>query len=128
MKTVLLSGFAACVLLAGASTSEAGHRHFRGYGRGVRVVNTYNGYGYGAGYGTGYGFGQMNVPPGLYTAPPFQYRAGFGGPYGGYGYSQPVWHDTSHYDYHPGYYVPHGNHLDFVPGHYDFHQSGHYDP
>lgn len=37
------------------------------------------------------------------------------------------WHDTSHYDYHPGEYVRHGNHFDYNPGHYDWHSQGHYD-
>ncbi|MGD9856266.1 MAG: hypothetical protein AB7U20_15080 [Planctomycetaceae bacterium] len=46
----------------------------------------------------------------------------------GYGYRNPViWHDTSHFDYHPGQYVPHGNHFHYQPGHYDFHQTGHFD-
>jgi hypothetical protein len=38
----------------------------------------------------------------------------------------PVWHDTSHWDYHPGGYISHGSHLHYVPGHFDFHSSGHY--
>ena len=38
-----------------------------------------------------------------------------------------VWHDTSHWDYHPGEYVPHGNHYHYIPGHYDWHQDGHWD-
>ncbi|TWU29431.1 hypothetical protein [Bythopirellula polymerisocia] len=37
------------------------------------------------------------------------------------------YHDTSHYDYHPGGYVRHYNHFDYVPGHYDYHQTGHWD-
>lgn len=49
--------------------------------------------------------------------------------YGGIGLHvgrRPRWHDTSHYDYHPGYYVRHRGHYDYVPGYYDFHPSGHY--
>ena len=38
-----------------------------------------------------------------------------------------VWHDTSHYDYDPGGYVPHRNHCDYVPGHFDYHRSGHWE-
>jgi hypothetical protein len=38
----------------------------------------------------------------------------------------PVWHDTTHYDYHPGGFVPHGNHYHYIPGHYDLHRSGHW--
>lgn len=38
----------------------------------------------------------------------------------------PRWHDTSHYDYYPGYYQRHGNHYDYIPGHYHYHRSGHW--
>jgi len=38
----------------------------------------------------------------------------------------PVWHDTSHYDYHPTQVIPHRNHYHVVPGHYDYHRSGHW--
>jgi hypothetical protein len=50
---------------------------------------------------------------------------GYGRPgyYGGHHH----WHDTSHYDYHPGELVRHRNHYHYVPGHYDFHETGHYD-
>ena len=37
-----------------------------------------------------------------------------------------VWHDTSHYDYHQPSLVPHGDHYDYVPGHYHYHRSGHW--
>ncbi len=48
--------------------------------------------------------------------------------FGNQGYVQPQaqWHNTSHYDYHPTTIVPHGNHFHVQPGHYDFHQTGHY--
>lgn len=60
------------------------------------------------------------------------YRSYYGGPYSygrstGYrGYSHSRYHDTSHYDYHPGYYQRHYDHYDYVPGHYHYHRSGHY--
>lgn len=63
----------------------------------------------------------------------FGYRAPSLGHYGGnfrhYGYRHGgrTWHDTSHYDYHPGEYLRHRNHYHYVPGHYDFHQTGHWD-
>lgn len=38
----------------------------------------------------------------------------------------PTWHNTSHYDYQPGQYVPHGGHFHYVPGHTHFHQTGHW--
>jgi hypothetical protein len=47
---------------------------------------------------------------------------GYGGGYGGY----PTFHNTSHYDYHPAHLQQHGNHFHYVPGHYDYHQTGHY--
>ena len=31
-----------------------------------------------------------------------------------------------HYDYHAPSLVPHGNHLDYVPGHYDLHYGSHH--
>ncbi len=43
-----------------------------------------------------------------------------------YGYGQSYYHDTSHYDYHAPSLQRHGNHFDVVPGHYDYHQTGHY--
>ncbi|KAF6250355.1 hypothetical protein COO60DRAFT_1576298 [Scenedesmus sp. NREL 46B-D3] len=36
------------------------------------------------------------------------------------------WGDTGHYDYHPGSYVPHGNHYHYMPGHYDYHNGPHW--
>jgi len=48
------------------------------------------------------------------------------GGYGNYGHGHGEWHDTSHYDYHPGEVVRHRNHFHYVPGHYDFHETGHY--
>src|SRR5262245_15519223 len=65
------------------------------------------------------------------------YRTSYYGGYSGAGYGSyydscyggggSVWHDTGHYDYHPGGYVPHHGHYDYVPGHYDYHNSGHWD-
>ena len=36
------------------------------------------------------------------------------------------YHDTSHYDWHPGSFQRHRNHYHYVPGHYDYHQTGHW--
>ena len=61
------------------------------------------------------------------------YNAGYGGHSGRYGYpayggnGYRTWHNTSHYDYHTPSVVPHGNHYHVVPGHYDLHQTGHWD-
>ena len=66
----------------------------------------------------------------------YQPRSFYGGGWGGRGHGHhdhgrarrhAHWHDTSHYDYHPGEYVRHRNHYHYVPGHYDFHQEGHWD-
>ncbi len=80
-----------------------------GYGRGisVNVGRGYGGYGYG-----GYGYGQ-GISVNYYR--PSYYNPG------------PVWHDTSHLDYHPPVAVPHGNHYHVQPGHYHQHQTGHWD-
>ena len=45
----------------------------------------------------------------------------------GYPAIHSTWHDTSHYDWHPGRFVWHGNHFDYIPGHWDYHQTGHWD-
>jgi hypothetical protein len=47
--------------------------------------------------------------------------------YGGDCYRGSRWHDTSHYDYHPGEFVRHRNHYHYVPGHWDYHETGHWD-
>ncbi|QDV52501.1 hypothetical protein [Gimesia fumaroli] len=99
MKKLLI----VCVAVAGlafvgnTTTAEAG---------GFRVnVNLGNGYGY-------YGGRRFRN----YTRTP-QY----------YGRRHSFWHDTSHYDYHPGQFYRHGNHFHYQPGHYDYHQTGHWD-
>jgi hypothetical protein len=96
-----------CVALAGlamignTTTAEAGGVNFS--------VNLGNGYGYG-GYGSFRGrYRSYNVRP--------QY----------YGRHHAHWHDTSHYDYHPGGFYRHRNHFHYQPGHYDYHQTGHWD-
>ncbi len=75
-----------------------------------------------AGHGYGWSGGQWNSGPGcggnyapqIYTYP-------------GYPVHHQTWHDTSHYDYHPGGLQRHGNHFHYVPGHYDLHRTGHWD-
>lgn len=68
------------------------------------------------------------------TADAARFRISYGGY--GYGYNScyspwygggygPSWHDTSHLHWHSGGYVPHGNHFDYVPGHFDVHHTGH---
>ncbi len=97
------------MVMVGAASADAGHYNSgRNYGR-------YNNYGwrpnsssyYNRGYNSNYNWNR----------------------YGNQGYYQntPRWHNTSHYDYHGASLQRHGNHLDYVPAHYDYHRSGHYD-
>lgn len=68
---------------------------------------------YGGGYqGGGYGVQYRGNLGGISV----QYRSNY----------RPTWHDTSHYDYHPGGYQRHRNHYHYVPGHYDLHRTGHW--
>lgn len=47
--------------------------------------------------------------------------------YGGSNFRRPLrYHDTSHFDYHPPQIIRHRNHFHVTPGHYDFHQTGHF--
>lgn len=59
------------------------------------------------------------------------YRRSYSNPrwygYGNHRTSGYRWHDTSHWDYVPGRYVPHGNHCDYVPGRQVWHRDGHWD-
>lgn len=111
----------AVALWAGPQASEAQAQH------GVRVQVGRFGlsiggghYGYYPSYSHGYhrhyghyGHGYHSYHPGYY---------GHRSHHGHHGY----YHDTTHLDYHPPQIVPHGNHYDYVPGHYDLHRSGHW--
>lgn len=100
MKRMLFAGFSvAALMFVVAPAAEAGGITFRIGSRGCN----YGYRGYGVGLRSGYG-----------------YRPVYRQPVRGY------WHDTSHYDYHPGAYVPHGNHYHYIPGHYDWHRTGHW--
>ena len=59
------------------------------------------------------------------------YHSGYGhrGGWSGWGghRSHYDWHDTSHYDFHPGGFERHRNHYHYVPPHYDYHRDGHWD-
>jgi hypothetical protein len=77
------------------------------------------------GYG-GFGIhvGGRNVH--LDIGQPHGYRSYYQQRVGRVGYHND-WHNTSHYDYHPGGYQRHYNHYDYVPGHFDYHRTGHWD-
>jgi hypothetical protein len=109
MKTLILSCVTfATIALFGSfpSRAEADNfgLHFAGPGYHVDIGRPHSRFMY---YGSYYGGGWNNYH--RYYSP------------------QAVWHDTSHYDYHPGEFVPHGNHYHYIPGHYDYHEEGHWD-
>ncbi len=70
--------------------------------------------GYGGGYGGGYRSYRSYRPQyygRAYRAPVYNYHRSYSAP---------------HLDYHGPSLVPHGNHLDYVPGHYDVHYGSHH--
>lgn len=85
---------------------DHGHRRYRGgYGHHNHGHHNHGGYRYNSGY-------RQSFSPRVQI-------------YGNWNRG-PIYHDTSHYDYHPPTVVPHGNHYHVIPGHYDYHQTGHY--
>ena len=71
---------------------------------------------------SGYGGSYLNVGYGSYDVGYGSYSRG------GYGrWGVHTWHDTTHLDYHRGYYTPHYGHGHYTPGHFDVHYSGHRD-
>ena len=99
---VLAMGF----VLASVQMAQAQGFHFGGGGVHVDAASSYGS------YGSGYGC----YPQTTY----------YGGGWGGWG-GHSDWHNTTHVDYHRGGYVPHYGHLDYSPGHFDSHSSGHWD-
>lgn len=124
IKTAFASAtIAAAGLLASApDTADAQVRFSIGIGNGGYGYGNYGGYGGYRGYGfNNYGgYGGWGGGYGGYGGYGFNNYGGYGGGYG------PVWHDTSHYDYYPTTVVPHGNHYDVLPGHYHYHNTGHW--
>ncbi len=103
MKTYLMAAAAAVALcfVAGAEKAEAAGFHFSNGRVHVDIGNPHGRWGGG-------------------------YRGGWGGHgHGGHG-GHGRWHDTTHYDYHAPSLRWHGDHVDFVPGHYDLHRTGHW--
>lgn len=144
MKSLLIA-VSAVLALSFVGSSDASAQHYgcnSGYsGGGYGYGGGYNGGGFGGnyggfGYGGGYSSPRLSVSVGYgnyggYSSQNFG-NSGFNSGYGGYGgnhgfggYS--TWHDTSHLDYHAPSLVPHRGHLDYVPGHYDVHRTGHWD-
>lgn len=101
-KLIYASVAIAGLFLATSGTAEAGRLRFS-FGGGHHHHGYHGGHGF---YGGHYGHGHYG---GVYSYPTY-----------------PRYHDTSHYDWHPGGYLRHGNHYDYVPGHYDWHPTGHW--
>jgi hypothetical protein len=97
---------------AAAESAQAQDCGYGGYGHGGhgRGVSLYIGSG-------GYGFNYANygsLPYYNYNTYRPSYSIG------------PVWHDTSHFEHHGLTVVPHSNHHHVIPGHYDYHRTGHW--
>lgn len=106
MKRILLGVAAVAMLALGSARAEAAH------GGGVSISIGYGGYG-------GYPVARRSFYHG--------HGGHWGGYYGGWGHGHAHWHDTSHWDYHPGGFYRHRNHFHYMPGHYDWHHDGHWD-
>lgn len=107
MKRFALLTCAAVAAAFATSDAEAGHRNHNHYRNGGFSISFGNGGFYGS-YANRYYNSRRNFYPSR-------------------GHVHRQWHDTSHYDYHPPELVPHGNHFHYQPGHYDLHQTGHWD-
>ena len=132
MKSLLVAvGAVLALSFVGASNASAQH-----YG----CNSGFGGRSYHGGYsspGLSVSIGYRNV--GAYPTQNYEY-SGYNSRFGGYNQSvgyggflsqrgsvHRTWHDTSHLDYHAPSLVPHRGHLDYVPGHYHLHRTGHWD-
>jgi len=106
MKNLVVAACVALVVAVAGGEAKAGHHHRSSCG-------------YGGGYYPTSGF---SVSVGYGSFP----RYAGGGIYSGYAPSRPVWHNTTHYDYHPPEVYRHRNHYHVAPGHYDLHRTGHW--
>jgi hypothetical protein len=106
MKGLLLAAAGMAALFGLGATAEAGHKH---HGHGHAHVHGHHNH-YPSGFGLSFGFGGYPV----YASPVAPI------------YRPPVYHDTTHYDYHPPTIYRHRNHYHVAPGHYDLHRSGHW--
>ena len=123
----------------GSSDVSAQHHGCNsGFGRSFR--GGYNsGYGYGGGYGYSHGYSspRLSLSVGYGNIGVYQSRnfgnfrfsghnghSDFGGNHG-FGGNR-TWHDTSHLHYHAPSAVRHHGHIDYIPGHYDVHRTGHW--
>ena len=129
--------FAAVVALSLMTSSSASAQSCRGgggYYGGYGYTSNFNSYRpvYGRSTGISIGGGGISVGIGRSYGGYGGYNRGvslsvYGSPYSGYNtYRRPVFHDTSHLDYYGPRLIRHGNHYDYVPGHYHLHRTGHW--
>lgn len=111
IRNLLLSGAVALgVLSMGASEASAQWGHHGGH------HDVHHG-------------GHHDVHHGGYVAQP-SYSSYYSGGLGfglGFQVRRPVYHDTTHLDYHRPSLQRHGFHFHVIPGHYDVHRTGHFD-
>ena len=119
VRNLLLSAAVAVgALTMGASDANAqwGHRGAHHGGHHGAHYGGHHGVHHGAHYGS-----PVALPS--YSS---YYSGGLG--YGaGYQVRRPVYHDTTHLDYHGPSLQRHGFHYHVVPGHFDVHRTGHID-
>jgi hypothetical protein len=114
-KTFIAIIAAVGITAVSSNEAKADGAHFRLGGLHVDVGNPHGSYAY-RGYRSYNNYGGYRYQP---------YSRHYSGYRGGHGHAH--WHDTSHYDYHPGGFQRHYDHYHYVPGHYDFHREGHWD-
>src|SRR5688500_115038 len=107
MKKLMFASVAMTALAlvgAGSSSASAGDFaiHFAGRGFHVDIGDRHGHHGHHRGHRSHRSFHRGHGHHGYH---------GWGG--GGH-----VWHDTSHWDYHPGELVPHYDHYHYIPSHY----------
>lgn len=90
----------------GGTSLQIGGVRRSGYGSIGLSVSNYSS-GYRSGYSSGYGYGNAGTTRRYYSP-------------------RPVYHDTTHLDWHPTTLYRHGSHLHVQPGHYDVHRTGHF--
>ncbi|MCA9158864.1 MAG: hypothetical protein KDA72_11085 [Planctomycetales bacterium] len=115
IRNLLLSAAAALGALSmGATEASAQWGHHGGH-HGVQLGAHHGGH-----HSSHYG--------GYHALPSYSsYYSGGLGYSSGYQVRRPVYHDTTHLDYHGPSLQRHGFHYHVVPGHYDVHHTGHFD-
>lgn len=95
---------------AGGFSISIGNYGYRGYGGHHSLRPS---------YGPSIYYGRSFRPSYNYSRT-YYHSGHHAGHHGGYHHPR-----RPHYDYHAPTLVPHGNHYDYVPGHWDFHHRGH---